>query len=87
MLGGKLRHSKRHWIVNSIVLTCSSIRSSTTHIKTQPHSYLNIDRAHALHRDIAKGTIAHQDFLALWKDANRDIPILKQAKAEYAKLQ
>jgi eukaryotic-like serine/threonine-protein kinase len=30
---------------------------------------------------------AYQDFLALWKDADPDIPILKQAKAEYAKLQ
>jgi hypothetical protein len=28
---------------------------------------------------------AYQDFFALWKDADRDIPILKQAKAEYAK--
>jgi len=30
---------------------------------------------------------AYQDFLTLWKDADPDIPILKQAKAEYAKLQ
>jgi hypothetical protein len=30
---------------------------------------------------------ANKDFLNLWKDADRDIPILKQAKAEYAKLQ
>jgi hypothetical protein len=30
---------------------------------------------------------AYQDFFALWKDADPDIPILKQAKAEYAKLQ
>jgi eukaryotic-like serine/threonine-protein kinase len=29
----------------------------------------------------------HRDFLTLWKDADPDIPILKQAKAEYAKLQ
>ena len=29
----------------------------------------------------------NQDFLALWKDADPDIPILKQAKAEYARLQ
>jgi hypothetical protein len=31
--------------------------------------------------------IAYKDFLTLWKDADPDIPILKQAKAEYAKLQ
>ena len=34
----------------------------------------------------AKARAAYQDFLTLWKDADRDIPILKQAKAEYAKL-
>jgi eukaryotic-like serine/threonine-protein kinase len=36
---------------------------------------------------LAKARAAYQDFLALWKDADPDIPILKQAKAEYAKLQ
>jgi hypothetical protein len=35
----------------------------------------------------AKAKSAYQDFLALWKDADPDIPILKEAKAEYAKLQ
>jgi len=35
---------------------------------------------------LAKARTAYQDFLALWKDADPDIPILKQAKAEYAKL-
>ena len=35
----------------------------------------------------AKGRTAYKDFLTLWKDADPDIPILKQAKAEYAKLQ
>jgi len=30
---------------------------------------------------------AYKDFLTLWKDADSDIPVLKQAKAEYAKLQ
>jgi serine/threonine protein kinase/tetratricopeptide (TPR) repeat protein len=35
----------------------------------------------------AKARAAYQDFLTLWKDADRDIPILKEAKAEYAKLQ
>jgi hypothetical protein len=33
------------------------------------------------------GSAAYQDFLVLWKDADPDIPFLKQAKAEYAKLQ
>jgi hypothetical protein len=35
---------------------------------------------------LAKARAAYQDFLTLWKDADPDIPILKQAKAEYAKL-
>jgi hypothetical protein len=35
----------------------------------------------------AKARTAYNDFLTLWKDADPDIPILKQAKAEYAKLQ
>jgi len=37
--------------------------------------------------DSAKARTAYQDFFALWKDADPDIPILKQAKAEYAKLE
>jgi eukaryotic-like serine/threonine-protein kinase len=36
--------------------------------------------------DTAKAKAAYQDFLTLWKDADSDIPILKQAKAEYATL-
>jgi len=35
----------------------------------------------------AEDTRLHQDFLELWKDADPEIPILKEAKAEYAKLQ
>jgi len=41
----------------------------------------------AKNRVPAEARIAYQDFLALWKDADPDIPILKQAKAEFAKLQ
>jgi hypothetical protein len=37
--------------------------------------------------DTAKAKSAYEDFLTLWKDADPDIPILKEAKAEYAKLQ
>ncbi len=37
--------------------------------------------------DTAKAKAAYNDFLTLWKDADPDIPILKEAKAEYAKLQ
>ena len=47
---------------------------------------LGLARAYALQGDTAKARAAYQDFLTLWKDADPDIPILKEAKAEYAKL-
>ncbi len=49
-------------------------------------AHLGLARAYALQGDNAKARAAYQDFLALWKDADPDIPILLQAKAEYAKL-
>ena len=52
-----------------------------------PLAQLNLSRAYAMQGDSAKARIAYQDFFTLWKDADPDIPILKQAKAEYAKLQ
>ncbi len=48
---------------------------------------LGLGRAYVMTGDTAKSRAAYQDFLALWKDGDPDIPILKQAKAEYAKLQ
>jgi len=48
---------------------------------------LGLARAYALEGDKVKASAAYQDFLTLWKDAGPDIPILKEAKAEYAKLQ
>ena len=50
-------------------------------------AHLQLGRAYAMQGDSAKAKAAYQDFLTLWKDADPDIPILKQAKAEYAKLQ
>jgi tetratricopeptide (TPR) repeat protein len=50
-------------------------------------AHLGVARAYAMQGDTAKAKAAYQDFLTLWKDADPDIPILKQAKAEYAKLQ
>jgi eukaryotic-like serine/threonine-protein kinase len=47
---------------------------------------LQIGRAYAIAGDTAKAKAAYQGFLTLWKDADPDIPILKQAKAEYAML-
>jgi eukaryotic-like serine/threonine-protein kinase len=49
-------------------------------------AHLGLARAYVLQGDTVKVKAAYQDFLTLWKDADPDIPILKQAKAEYAKL-
>jgi tetratricopeptide (TPR) repeat protein len=49
--------------------------------------HLQIGRAYAIAGDTAKAKASYNEFLALWKDADPDIPIFKQAKAEYAKLQ
>ena len=50
-------------------------------------AHLQLGRALALSGDKTKAKTAYQDFLTLWKDADADIPILKQARAEYVKLQ
>jgi eukaryotic-like serine/threonine-protein kinase len=52
-----------------------------------PLAHLGLARAYVLEGDSAKAKAAYQDFLTLWKDADPDIPILKQAKAEYSKLE
>jgi serine/threonine protein kinase/tetratricopeptide (TPR) repeat protein len=49
-------------------------------------AHLQLGRAYALQGDYSKARLAYKDFLSLWKNADPDIPILKQAKAEYAKL-
>ena len=50
-------------------------------------AHLQLGRAYALSGDKTRAKAAYQDFLTLWKDADPDFPILKEAKAEYAKLQ
>jgi hypothetical protein len=50
-------------------------------------AHLQLGRSFAISGDTANARAAYQDFLALWKGADPDIPILKAAKAEYAKLQ
>jgi hypothetical protein len=49
-------------------------------------AHLQIGRAYALSGDAKKAKSAYQDFLVLWKDADAEIPALKQAKEQYAKL-
>ena len=47
---------------------------------------LGLARSYAMQGDASKSKVAYQDFLALWKNADTDLPILKQAEAEYAQL-
>ena len=48
---------------------------------------LELGRAYVMTGDAAKARAAYQDFFALWKDADPNVPILKAGKAEYARLQ
>jgi len=50
-------------------------------------AHLQLARAYELSRNRTRARSSYEDFLKLWKDADPDIPILKEAKAEYAKLQ
>jgi len=59
-------------------------RASTSELI--PLAQLNVGRAYALQGDKAKARTAYQDFFAMWKDADPDVPVLVEAKAEYAKL-
>ena len=54
-------------------------RAAALEVRTLPGADANAARSRAL--------TAYKDFLTLWKDADPDIPIYKDAKAEYAKLQ
>jgi serine/threonine protein kinase/tetratricopeptide (TPR) repeat protein len=62
-------------------------RGIVTNFVTGSLAHLQIGRAYAMQGDTAKAKVAYKDFLTLWRDADPDIPILKEAKAEYAKLQ
>jgi hypothetical protein len=50
-------------------------------------AHLGLGRAYTLSGDTARARAEYKEFLAVWKEADPDIPILKKAKAEYAKLQ
>ena len=49
-------------------------------------AHLQLGRAYVLSGDMVKAKKAYQDFLTLWKHADANIPVLKRARAEYAKL-
>ena len=50
-------------------------------------AHLGLARAYSISGEVAKSQAAYQDFFALWKNADPEIPILKQARAEFGKLQ
>jgi len=50
-------------------------------------AHVGLARAYALQGEPGKARVCYENFFSLWRDADRDIPIVKQAKAEYAKLQ
>jgi len=52
-----------------------------------PLAKVGLARAYVLAGDKARARVAYQDFFAVWKDADPDIPALREVKAEYAKLQ
>jgi len=59
-------------------------------VGNQPYgalAHLGLARAYTMQGDASAARTAYEDFLKIWKDADPEIPILKQAKAEYAKLQ
>ena len=62
-------------------------RGLVVNFPTGALAHLGLARAYAMQGDTAKARATYNDFLALWKDADPDIPILNEAKAEYAKLQ
>ena len=49
-------------------------------------AHLQMGRARVILGDLSKAKSTYQDFLTIWKDADVDTPILKQPRAEYAKL-
>ncbi len=79
MKKGKEAAAEYQKIIDHRALVANFITGSLAH--------LGLGRAYALAGDGAQAKTAYQDFFALWKDADPDIPILKEAKSEYAKLQ
>jgi len=71
---------------NGYVAILLDHRGIVTHHPFDALAHLGLARAYQLSGDSAKAKTKYQDFLTLWKDADPDVPILKLAKSEYAKL-
>jgi eukaryotic-like serine/threonine-protein kinase len=64
-----------------------NIKNVITVDPIMPLARIGLARAYALAGDPSSARVAYQDFFALWKDADPDVPLLRQVKAEYAKIQ
>jgi hypothetical protein len=70
----------------SRLLVPSKVKAQAGAVVPGALAHLQIGRAYAIQGETAKASAAYQDFLMLWKDADRDIPVLIAANAEYTKL-
>jgi hypothetical protein len=70
------------WVDLRVHYPLSGLRTASHVHSIRP----GLARTYALSGDTVKAKSAYQDFLALWKDADPDIPVLIAAKSEYAKL-
>jgi eukaryotic-like serine/threonine-protein kinase len=70
----------------SALLFCYEHRAAHPRQPQTSQAHLEVGRTYAIVDDTVKSKAAYQDFFALWKDADPDIPLLKQAKAESEKL-
>jgi eukaryotic-like serine/threonine-protein kinase len=61
-------------------------RSIVLNLVTGSLAHLQIARAYSITGDTTRAKAAYEDFLALWKDADSNVPILQKARREYAKL-
>jgi cytochrome c-type biogenesis protein CcmH/NrfG len=64
-----------------------SLRAMSATDAAHIYAPLGLARAYALQGDKAKARTAYQDFLARFKDADPDVPVVQEARAEYARLQ
>jgi hypothetical protein len=62
-------------------------RGVVSNFVTGSLAHLQIGRAYAMAGETAKAKAAYEEFFTIWKNADPGIPILKQAKAEYAQLE
>ena len=61
-------------------------QNGASHFTSRVAPFAHLGRDYVLQGGTVKAKTSYQDLLGLWKDADSDIPIFKQAKAEYAKL-